>query len=412
MRAEPDARDGAAGQAAGNPVATQPPVSMRRAWAALAALSLGAFSYVTTELLPIGLLTSIAEDLSRSVSSVGLLVSGYAVVVVLVSVPLTQLTRTVPRRTLLAGMLAVLVVAALGSAFAPSYELLFAARLVTALTQALFWSVVGSATVHLFPPALRGRALSLLFMGSSMAPVVGVPAGTWLGQQYGWRMAFAAMAVLAAVTGIAVATLLPGAGGAGDMQARGDDPHRRKYGVLVVVTALAITGGMTAFTYVTPFLLDVARFADSSLAVLLSVSGVAGLFGALAVGPFLVRHSRGVVVAALGVQSVAVAGLFVLGEHQPAVVVLLALLGATISALATAFTARALHVAPGRTDLASAGVSSAYNVGIAAGSFLGGEVVDRYGVRSVALAGASFVLAALLAAVLEPAVARRGEPGR
>jgi DHA1 family L-arabinose/isopropyl-beta-D-thiogalactopyranoside export protein-like MFS transporter/DHA1 family inner membrane transport protein len=378
-----------------------------RAWAALAALALGAFTYVTTELLPIGLLTSIAEDLHRSVSSVGLLVSGYAVVVVIVSLPLTQLTRTVSRRTLLAAMLAVLVIAALGCALAPTYELLFLARLVTALTQALFWAVVGSATVHLFPPALRGRALSLLFMGSSMAPVLGVPAGTWLGQHYGWRTAFGAMAVLAAVTCAAVAVLLPRSSAGDDLLAAGDEPHRRRYAVLVVVTAVAITGGLTVFTYITPFLLEVPHFAKTSLAVLLSVSGVAGLFGAFAVGPYLGRRSRAVMLVALSVQCATAFGLFALGRHKVAVVVLLAVLGATMSSLATVFNSRALHVAPGRTDMASAGVSSAFNVGIAAGSFLGGRVVEQYGVRAVTAVGGLFVLAALAIAAAEPTIAQQ-----
>ena len=133
------------------------PISERRAWAGMCALSLGTFTFVTTESLPIGLLTSMSEDLNRSVSSIGFLVTGYAVVVVLASVPLTLLARSLSRRTVLGGMLGTLVVTALASALVHSYPLLLAARLLTALAQALFWSVVASAVAGLFP---RDRAIS------------------------------------------------------------------------------------------------------------------------------------------------------------------------------------------------------------------------------------------------------------
>ncbi len=122
----------------------------------MVALAAGTFSFVTTELLPIGLLTLIAADFERSLSDTGLLVTGYAVVVVFVSLPLTRLTRAVPKRLLLGGLLTVFTVATVASAAAHSYGELLAARLVTATAQALFWSIVASTAVALFPPARRG----------------------------------------------------------------------------------------------------------------------------------------------------------------------------------------------------------------------------------------------------------------
>jgi predicted MFS family arabinose efflux permease len=164
----------------------QPPPA-RRATAALAALTAGTFLYVTTETLPIGLLAPIGADLGVSAAAVGLLVTVYALVVVVASIPLTTLTRGVPRRALLCTLLALYVLSALASAAAGSYAGLMAARVVTALSQAAFWSVVVPVAAGLFPAEVRGRALAVVFGGASLAAVIGVPVGTWVGQHFGWR---------------------------------------------------------------------------------------------------------------------------------------------------------------------------------------------------------------------------------
>ena len=186
-----------------------PEVSLRRAWAALVVLSFAAFVFITAELLPIGLLTLIAPDLDRSRSQVGLLVSGYAVVVVLASVPLTRLTQRIPRRGLLGVTLALFAAANAVAALASTYAVLAGARLVTALTQALFWSVARPTVTGPFPVAVRGRVVALFSTGPALAPVLGVPLGTWLGQQAGWRAPFAVMAGVGLATAVAVSLLIP-----------------------------------------------------------------------------------------------------------------------------------------------------------------------------------------------------------
>ena len=167
--------------------------STRKAVVALLALAVSTFVYVTTEILPIGLLLLIAADLRIEPSAVGLLVTWYGLVVVAASIPLTQLTRRVPRRPLLSGLLAVFVLATWVSAAASSYGVLLAARVVTALSQALFWSVVVPTAAGLFRPQVRGRVVAVVLGGSSLAAVAGLPMGTWLGQLAGWRTAFLAL---------------------------------------------------------------------------------------------------------------------------------------------------------------------------------------------------------------------------
>ncbi|BCB78604.1 MFS transporter [Phytohabitans flavus] len=372
---------------------------------------MAAFTFVTTEVLPIGLLTVMAEDLGRSDSQIGLLVTGYAAVVVLASIPLTRLTGHIPRRQLLTVTLAVFVAGVLVTAVAANYWVLLAARLAVALTQALFWSVVGSTATGLFPPEVRGRAIARFAVGASLSPVIGVPIGTWIGQQAGWRVAFLVMAAVGLATCVAVAALVPTFAPADGGAARGTAPDARRYAILVVACAIGVAGSLTAYTYVTPFLLDVSGFTPAALGPLLLVCGVAGVAGTLMVGPFLDRSPWGALVVPLTVSVVALLALYTLGGTKAAAVTASALTLMAYAAFAAAVQNRTLQVAPGSTDLAGAGSGTAFNLGIAAGSLLGGGLIQTEGVRSVALAGAGLAAAALALLLAEPRLTRSARSG-
>ncbi|GIE94127.1 MFS transporter [Paractinoplanes rishiriensis] len=382
----------------------------RRALAAVTVLSIAAFAFVTTELLPIGLLTVMAPDLDRSRSEIGLLVGGYAIVVVLASIPLTMLTKHVPRRRLLSVTLVVFALANAVAAAAQSYQMLAGARLITALTQALFWSVVTPAVGGLFPAAVRGRALALFATGPALAPVLGVPIGTWLGQQAGWRAAFAVMTAVGLLSAAVVAALLPSyppsAGGA----ARATAPDRTRFTMLMIVTALGVTGYLTFTTYVTPFLLDVTGFSERSLAPLLFISGAAGIIGTFAVSRTLDRYPVASLVAPLLIGAGSLLALAALGALRPAAMVLLGGVGLGYAAYATGLQHGILRLAPGNTDLASALGSTVFNAGIAAGALIGGAVLPALGARALALAGGLFVLAAAVCLALDTARSRTRVP--
>lgn len=370
------------------------------------ALSIGTFSFVTTELLPIGLLPLIGADLDRSLSATGQLVTAYAVIVVLVSLPLTLLTRRVPKRMLLGTLLAVFAIAVLASAVAPSFEFLLAARIVTAVSQALFWSVVTSTAVGRFPPERRARVIGALFIGSSLAPVVGLPIGTWIEQQAGWRAAFAALSVLAITTCTAVVTALPTIRPEDEPAAYGDAPNVRRYVVLLLVTALVITGMFTAYTYVTVHLVEVAGLPAGALSGVLLLSGVAGILGVIANGTVLHRRPQADLLIPLATMAAALWLLHLAGRHIPAAVVAFLMVSFAGSSFASGLGGRVLLVAPGSTDLASAGSSTAFNVGIAGGAWLGGLITAASGgVHATALAAALFAGAALALMLCEPWIA-------
>ncbi|MEU8180082.1 MFS transporter [Micromonospora sp. NPDC049044] len=371
----------------------------RRAVYALAALSAATFCYVTTEVLPIGLLTLIAPDLGRTRSEAGLLVTGYAVVVMIVALPLTRITRRVPRRPLLAGSLGVFAAATAVSAFASSYEVLLAARLVSATTNGIFWAVVFPVAISMFPANIRGRIVARLSIGNALGPVLGVPLSTWLGGQAGWRAAFLAMAVLGFVTCIAVVLLLPNVTTQESAADTGPLPDRHRFVVILVATVLAVTGAMGAFTYMTVFLLDVSGFAAASLGILLFVQGSFGVAGTWAVGRVLDRFPLGVVLALLGLITAAMLGLYGVGTSKVLTIPLLAVAGMSFSSLIASIQHRIMQVTPSTTDMASASLSVAFNVGLAVGSLIGAGLLATAGVRVIPLfagllTGAAFALLA------------------
>jgi DHA1 family L-arabinose/isopropyl-beta-D-thiogalactopyranoside export protein-like MFS transporter/DHA1 family inner membrane transport protein len=382
-------------------------LSARRATIALVFLGVSTFSFVTIEVLPIGLLTVMADDLQHSRSQVGLLVTGYAVVVALASVPLARVTQHLPRRLVLGGTLAVVTVATGLSAAAPSYEVLFGARLVIALSQALFWAIAPPIAIGLFAPQYRGRVVARLAIGTALAPILGIPLGTWLGEQTGWRVPFIVMTALAAAACAGIVVLLPRVDAPDSLSRRGTAPDLRRYVVLLVAAAVGVTGFLTYNTYVTPFLLDITGFTSAALGPALVASGAGGFLGTVLVGRLLDRYPWGAMAVPLVLLTIGLFGLYALGELRVATILLIAVIGMAFSALAVAIQSRTLQVAPGSTDLASAGTTSAFNVGIAAGAFVGGALIDTTTVRSVALVGGLLAGVAALVMLGEPLLARR-----
>lgn len=371
----------------------------------------GAFALNTAENLPVGLLELIADDLRVSVPAVGLLVTGYGVTVAVASLPLAHLTRAVPRRHVLTGLLGALVVSSLVAALATSYGMLLAARLVTALAQALFWAVMGPVAVGLFPLGVRGRVVGALSVAGSLALVLGVPAGTWLGQHSGWQTPVGMLAVLGAVPLVTIAALLPSSRPDDEPAAYGSRPDRRRFWTVLAAGALSATGAFAGYTYITKFLGDVSGFQPAAVSALFMAFGVACLAGVTVTGALLDRFPRTVLAGAVATGAVSLLGLYAAGTDRVAAVVCLMLLGGALASVFMATQNEMLRCAPARTDLALAANSGAYNAGIAAGAALGGLVL-RYGdVRAPFLAG-GLVAAGACAVLFGGRVLERRRHGR
>ncbi len=382
----------------------------RRSVVALLALSIAAFCYVTAETVPVGLLAEIAADLRVSPSQVGLLVTGYAVTVVVVTLPLVRVVARVPRRPLMLGLMAALVVATALSAAAPGYGLLFGARVLSALSQAVFWAVVAPVAAGMFPVHVRGRVMAVVFTGGSLGPMLGVPAATWLGQAVDWRAAFVALAVLSLLAFAALAAVMSSSEAEHGHAGRGTTPDARRFALVLVTTVLGVAGFFTIFTYTSTFMTEVAGMSAALLGPLLLARGLAD-FGGIAAGGYLSdRNQRLAVILPAALLAVVLAGMYVLGTNPVATATAIVLTGVAMGALTPALQNRVMEFAPGSTDTASALNSIAYNVGIALGSSLGGLTLSQVGDRGIALTGTVLAAAALLTALVTPGVARRAEP--
>ncbi|GAA4972859.1 MFS transporter [Nonomuraea thailandensis] len=348
---------------------------------------LAALTFNTAENLPVGLLELISEDLRVSLSAVGLLVTGYGVTVAVASVPIAHVMRAVPRRHVLTGLLAALVVSSLVAALATAYWQLLLARLLTALAQALFWAVMGPVAVGLFAPEARGRVVGALSVAGSLALVLGVPAGTWLGRQSHWQVPIALLAALGLVCLVTIAVLLPTSRPEEEPAAYATSPDARRFGTVLAAGALSATGAFTGYTYIVIFLGEVSGFSPGTVSVLFVGFGVACLAGVSVTGAFLDRFPQPALAAAVAAQAGGMLGLYAFGAHQPAAVVFLMLMGGALGPVFMATQNAMLHCAPGRTDLALAANSGAYNAGIAAGAAIGALVLPLAGVRGAFLTG-------------------------
>jgi DHA1 family inner membrane transport protein len=378
---------------------------------ALGALGGAAFCFVTGENLPVGLLPQLSAGLRVSLSAVGLLVTIYALVVVAVSAPFTHLTRDIPRRPLLTGLLATFVLGTLAASAAPSYGWLIAARVVIALAQALFWSIVAVVAVGLFPPRARGKAVAGVFAGSSIALILGVPAGTWIGQLAGWRLAFVGLSGLGLLDLAALAVFLPSMRSGEGHAAAGTHPDARRYLLTVLTTILCVSGSFTAYTYVTAFLTRVSGLPLRAVASILLLTGIADAAGIVVTGFLLDRRPTLARVGPVAVLTAALFALFAFGTSGAATIVLQACAGTGLSGVAIALQSHVLVVAPRRTDIASAWYSASFNVGIAGGPVIGGLVLSTLGLRCTPLVGGMLALLGLAAVIVESQTGRRSPAG-
>jgi DHA1 family inner membrane transport protein len=369
--------------------------------AAVIALGVASFLYVTTETLPVGLLAPIGSDLHVSVAQVGLLVTWYGLVVVVASIPLTYLTRRIPRRVLLCVLLGIYIASAIAAALVTTYGELIGVRIVTALSQAVFWSVVVPVAAGLVPERMRGRAVAVIFGGSSLAAVVGVPLGTFLGQSLGWRWSFVALAGIGLVVLLATAAWIPGAGSESIASHPGIRRDWRRYWAFLAVTVLVTTGVFALFTYLSPYVTDVLGLSLATLGGVLLLRGLLGLGGVVLAGRLIDRRPRLAIALPVAIQVAALALLLPSSGNAPVAIALIGLTGFTFAAFTTPLSTRVMEFAPVRVDLALSGVSTAVNVGITLGALLGSGLIDGPGIRTLAPAAAALTALGLALLVLD-----------
>ena len=362
----------------------------------LSVLAAAVFAAITTEVLPVGLLPIISRDLGTSDSRVGLLVSAYAVVVALGSIPLTAVMVRWPRKQVLSGLLVIYAISNALLAGTDQFSVTLMARLIGGLAHAGFFSIVIAAAVAVVAPAKAGRAVAVVQAGNALALSVGIPLGTALGTAVGWRWAFAGAALLMMLLAVLTAIVLPTEQVA-PMQAGVPVLTAVRGRALLVVAGLVIAltlGHYTLFTYVSPLLLH-AGIGINSVGVVLFGYGAGGLIGLVLAGIAVDRWLFGTVRAAI---TVTFACLLTLGLfHATAVVIIaVAVWGCAFGSLPTLLQTTAIRAAPQTPDAGPAVVNATFNVGIAGGALIGGRELLVAAPPVLALTAAALVAVSLL----------------
>jgi len=330
--------------------------------AALAALAASAFVYVTAETLPVGLLPQISEGLGVTEARVGLLLTSYAVVAGVTTIPLTAITMRIPRHRLITGTVAVFVVSQVAAALAPTFGVLVLARLICAVAHGVFWSAIAPVAARLAPPGLAGRATAMVFLGNSLAIVLGVPLGTALGQWLGWRTAVGVLAAAGAVCVLLLIRLLPvlpalpqdrDTSTADRLRASVTILRSGPVATVCLITVVLVIGHFAAYTYIAPLVRRDGGLEGVALSALLLGYGAAGVLGTWFVGRHVDRRPGPLLTAMLALMAVSLIALVPVLGVVPTVLAAL-LWGGTFTAIPVCLQAAILRVAPQSRDAASA----------------------------------------------------------
>ncbi|WP_392671945.1 Cmx/CmrA family chloramphenicol efflux MFS transporter [Streptomyces sp. LN785] len=379
-------------------------------------LGVAVFSLGTSEFMLSGLLPPIADDMNVSIPRAGLLISAFAIGMVIGAPLLAVATLRLPRRTTLIALISVFGLGQVAGALAPTYEVLFASRVVSAFACAGFWAVGAAVAIAMVPVNARARAMAVMIGGLSIANVLGVPLGAFLGENLGWRSAFWAVGAASAVALAGVATFIPRI----PLPARRPQIKRemsiyrdRQVWLSIVVTALAAGGVFCAFSYLAPLLTDVAGLDSGWVPTVLALFGMGALVGTTIGGRVADAHLFGVLMSGIAASTVFLAALALFASNQIAVIALAFLLGLSAFYTAPALNARMFNIAGAAPTLAGATTTAAFNLGNTGGPWLGGTVIDAdFGFAATAWAGAAMTVLALVGVVCSLRLQRGGRSRR
>lgn len=370
----------------------------RHPWWAVSAVGLATFSVVTTEMLPVGLLTPIAEDLGASTGTAGLMISLPALLAALFAPLVVIAAGGIDRRRILCALLGLLLVANLASALAPGIGWLLAARVLVGFCMGGIWAIAGGLAARLVPAQRIGLATSIIFGGVAAASVLGVPLGALIGDALGWRSAFVAMALFSAAVMLLHLRVVPALPVSTSVRLRqfvqqlGQRDLRRG----LWLTVLLVSGHFIAFTYVRPLLTSVSSVDASWIGALLFAYGLAGIAGNFIAGLLAARHPRGTVLAiASGLLLTPLLFLWV-GKTPSAGIAVLLLWGLVYGGVSVGLMSWMMKAVPQAVEIATALYVGVFNIGIALGAWGGGRLLDGIGLHATLWAAAVLAGSALL----------------
>lgn len=356
----------------------------------LLGLTFCTFVFNTSEFMPIGLLSDIANDLNISDARAGMLISVYAWVVALMSLPLMIIVSKMELKRLLLTIIAVFVLSHVASALAEGYYTLMLSRIGVACSHAIFWSIVSPLAVRIVPDDKRAFALSMVATGSSIAMVVGLPLGRVVGLYLGWRMTFLSIGVISALIFIYIAAMLPKVPSRGKFSVKRLPAllHNRVLLGVFVMSVLFATAHYTGYSYIEPFLGRVAGFTPKIVTLVLIVFGGSGMLGSIAFSKYYMSNPRRFVAVATVAPALCLLLMQVSAVSLASVLAVCVVWGAMATAFNIAFQDNVMRFAPEEaTSVAMSIFSGIFNLGIGSGAYIGGVVVTHLSLGSIGYAG-------------------------
>ena len=379
-------------------------------WVSVCALAVGAFIFNTTEYIPIALLSDIGQSFDKPATEVGMMITVYAWIVALLSLPLMLMTKNIERRKLLLMLFALFALFHALSFFSWNFNILLVSRIGIALTHAVFWSITASLAVRLAPTGKTNQALGLLSTGTVLAMVLGIPLGRVVGQYFGWQLSFLLIGVCAAGVMLVLAKNLPAlpSQNTGSLSSLPSLFKRRNLMLLYAMTVLIITAHFTAYSYIEPFVLQVGGFKAEQVTIVLSLYGLAGFAASYLFGKWFAKSQRLFMLGAVAVILLSALLLLPFASFPYAVYALVFIWGVAIVIVSLGMVSKVLTFASDATDVANSIYSGLYNVGIGGGALLGHYVTTWFGLSNIGIAGALLAAAAL--AVCSLLVKAQGNP--
>jgi DHA1 family L-arabinose/isopropyl-beta-D-thiogalactopyranoside export protein-like MFS transporter len=377
-------------------------VSRKVAWLRVVTLAIAAFIFNTTEFVPVGLLSDIAQSFNMETPQVGIMLTIYAWVVALMSLPFMLLTSQVERRKLLIGLFVLFIGSHVLSFLAWNFHVLVISRIGIAFAHAIFWSITASLAIRLAPAGKRAQALSLIATGTALAMVLGIPIGRVVGQYFGWRTTFFAIGFGALVTLLCLIKLLPKLPSehSGSLRSLPELFRRPALLSIYLLTVIVVTAHYTAYSYIEPFVQTVAGFSGNFATLLLLILGGAGILGSVLFGKLGNKHASGLISGAIGLLVISLLLLRPAAGSEINLAVLSIFWGIAIMIIGLGMQVKVLALAPDATDVAMSLFSGIFNIGIGAGALVGNQISLQWSMSAIGYAGAIPALAALVWSVV------------
>jgi len=365
-------------------------------------LAIAAFIFNTTEFVPVGLLSDIAASFHMETAQVGIMLTIYAWVVALMSLPFMLLTSQMERRKLLIGLFVVFIASHVLSFMAWNFTVLVISRVGIAFAHAVFWSITASLAIRLAPAGKRAQALSLIATGTALAMVLGLPIGRIVGQYFGWRTTFFAIGMGALITLVCLIKLLPKLPSehSGSLKSLPLLMRRPALMSIYLLTVIVVTAHYTAYSYIEPFVQVVAGFSANFATVLLLILGGAGIIGSILFGKLGNKHASALVSSAIGLLLACLLLLMPAAGSESHLAILSLFWGVAIMIIGLGMQVKVLALAPDATDVAMSLFSGIFNLGIGAGALVGNQISLHVSMSSIGYLGAIPALIALIWSVL------------